>query len=169
MFNDGIPLRLASHSLDYRTERLGVRAGTLGRAGLSPQLRRQAFPGSCPRSNRSSQLTDPLRFQPQRPPPVLQMGFHRLNRKTRMSRGFLIGVTLDFHFQATPLVGGKGSHFFPHFLNDQVQIGRFFRRPTADPSGWSSSSVPTSGRRFRHWSMQTFLAIRMSQPEKLPP
>ncbi len=88
------------------------------RPGRDPSPRRtfaaveaSAFPRNCPRSNRSSQLTDPLRFQPEPPPPVLQMGFHRLNRKTRTSRGFLIGVALDFHFQATSLVGGKGMSF----------------------------------------------------------
>src|SRR5271157_3945714 len=106
------------------------------RPGRDPLPRRtfaavsaSAFPRSCPRSNRSFLLTDPPYFQPEPPPPVLQMGFHSFNRKTRASRRFLIGVALDFHFQAKSLVGGEESHFFPHFLNHQVQNGRSIRRP----------------------------------------
>jgi hypothetical protein len=43
MFNYGIPLRPASLSLDYRAERLGVRAVTSCPAALSQQFWRQLF------------------------------------------------------------------------------------------------------------------------------
>lgn len=43
VFIYGAPLRLTSLSFDYRTERLGIRAGTIRRIGLSPQEGRQLF------------------------------------------------------------------------------------------------------------------------------